>query len=321
MSRAYVHVRGLSVSYLRGGAFLKERFQALRGVSFDIEKNECFALVGESGSGKSTAAKALLGLADIDGGKARIGDFELPGLKGRRMQEFRKEVQVVFQDPYLTLNPRLSVRTLIEEPLVIHGVPRRTRREKVAEVLEKVRLDEALLDRRPSQLSGGQRQRVCIARSLILGPSLLIADEPVSALDLSVQAQIVDLLAELRRQEELTMLFISHDMELVQFIADHVAVMYSGKIVETGPVATVFASPAHPYTRSLLEAVPSRITELGGAIRSERSSPAPAGCSFQANCPAADMKCRYETPPLIMVSPEQRAACYKVNSARHKTHP
>ena len=292
MSRAYVQVRGLTVSYLRGGTFLKERFQALKGVSFDINKEECFALVGESGSGKSTAARALLGLADIDAGKAIIGDFKLPGLSRRRMKDFRKEVQVVFQDPYLSLNPRLSVETLIAEPLAIHGVPRRERRDRVADVLKKVRLEGNHLSRRPSELSGGQRQRVCIARSLILGPRFLIADEPVSALDLSVQAQIIDLLAELRELEGLTMLFISHDMELVRFVTDRVAVMYAGRIVETGPVHELFNAPAHPYTQSLLEAIPSGLAadSLSGTTMGERNSPSDLGCPYQMNCPEADMK-------------------------------
>ena len=262
MSQEYVKVRGLSVSYLRARALRRERFQAVRKVSFEIRHNECFALVGESGSGKSTVARALLGLAKIDEGSARVGPFTVPGLSARQWREFRREVQVVFQDPYLSLNPRLSVGTLIEEPLVIHGVSREERRERVADVVRRVRLEPELLDSRPAQLSGGQRQRVCIARALVLRPRLLIADEPVSALDLSVQASIIDLLAELKEQTGLTLLFISHDMELVQFIADRVGVLYGGRLVEVGHANEVMESPMHPYTRSLLAAVPGRLATV-----------------------------------------------------------
>jgi oligopeptide/dipeptide ABC transporter ATP-binding protein len=313
MRGAYVKVRGLSVSYLRASALRRERFRAVDRVSFDVAHNECFALVGESGSGKSTIARALLGLAQIDSGTATIGTFELPGLPGRRRAEFRREVQVVFQDPYLALNPRLSVGHIIEEPLVIHGVPRPERAERVADVVRRVSLDEAMLTKRPHQLSGGQRQRVCIARALILRPRLLIADEPVSALDLSVQASIIDLLSELKEETGLTLLFVSHDMELVQFIADRVGVLYAGRMVETGPAAEVMANPCHPYTRSLLAAVPSRLaaSDLADADAVPRMPPVAQGCPYQDNCHMVDMKCRFEAPPLVMVNADHRVACPK----------
>lgn len=316
MKTPHVKVRSLTVSYLKGSGLLKERFEAVSKLSFEIERNRCFGLVGESGSGKSTVVKALLGLADIDDGYAQIGKFRLPGLRGQQLRSFRASTQVVFQDPYLSLNPRLSIGRIIEEPLIIHGVPSASRKERVAQVLYKVQLEAALMTARPSQLSGGQRQRVSIARALILQPKFLIADEPVSALDLSVQARIIDLLADLKEQLELTMLFVSHDMELVQFLADEVGVMYAGRLVEVGPPAVVFKNPVHPYTRELISAVPSNLTRSSLSTQHpERKTPRTTGCPFGLNCPDGDMKCRYESPPLIMVSPDHRAACYKALSS------
>ena len=322
MSRDYVKVRGLSVSYLRAGTLRKDRFQALTKVSFEIEHNECFALVGESGSGKSTVARALLGLTRIDEGTARIGSFTVPGLDARQWREFRREVQVVFQDPYLSLNPRLSVGTLIEEPLIIHGVARAERRERVADVVRRVRLEPELLAGRPAQLSGGQRQRVCITRALVLRPRLLIADEPVSALDLSVQASIIDLLAELKEETGLTLLFISHDLELVQFIADRIGVLYGGRLIEVGSAAEVMEDPLHPYTKSLLAAVPGRLTSAVSQAPSAlppRSAPSNTGCPYGTNCSLTDMKCQYSGPPLVMATPTHRVACYKAQAEKPPT--
>jgi oligopeptide transport system ATP-binding protein len=322
MSREYVKVRGLSVSYLRGSSLRKERFQALRKVSFEMAHNECFALVGESGSGKSTVARALLGLAKIDEGSGRIGSFTLPGLTKRQWREFRREVQVVFQDPYLSLNPRLSVGALIEEPLIIHGIPRAERKQRVVDVVRRVRLEPELLPGRPSQLSGGQRQRVCIARALVLRPRLLIADEPVSALDLSVQASIIDLLAELKEETGLTLLFISHDLELVQFIADRIGVLYGGRLVEVGSATEVMDNPLHPYTKSLLAAVPGRLSHTAGqapASLPPREAPSLSGCPYGPNCSLTDMKCQYSGPPLVMATPTHRVACYKALAEKPPT--
>jgi len=311
--KIYVKTRALSVSYLKGGGLFRERFQAVRRVSFDIPQMSCFALVGESGSGKSTVARALLGLADVESGTIRIGDFRLPELPRKQRKAFRREVQVVFQDPFLSLNPRLSVRTQIEEPLIIHRVPRRERAGRVDEVLRKVRLDPDLLKKRPRQLSGGERQRVCIARSLIVNPRFLIADEPVSSLDLSVQARIIDLLTELREEERLTMLFVSHDMELVRYVADHVGVMYGGCVVEEGAAPALFDDPVHPYTRLLLQAVPSRLGRQGfeSLDLPVRREVAHQACVWQHNCAQVDMKCRFEVPPLVTVSSNHRVACHK----------
>jgi oligopeptide/dipeptide ABC transporter ATP-binding protein len=310
-----VRVRSLSVGYPRNGAW-GERVLAVRKISFDIAAGSCFALVGESGSGKSTVVRALLGLLGIASGTVQIGDFSLPDLPRARRAAFRREVQAVFQDPFLSLNPRLSVGTLIEEPLVIHGFPKRERRRRVEEMLERVRLSSDLLRARPSQLSGGQRQRVCIARALILGPRFLLADEPVSSLDLTVQAQIIDLLRELRQQLGLTMLFVSHDLELVQFLADDVGVLYGGRLLEVGPAQELFEQPGHPYTRALLAAVPSRLEPglpdaAGRGSAGQPASMATPGCPYLPNCAMADMRCELDLAPLIMLSPTHRAACFK----------
>lgn len=312
----YVRVRGMNVSYRRNAFPGSPRVPAVRDVSFQINKGECFALVGESGSGKSTIAKALLGLVPMDSGMVRIGRYTFPPLPRRDRKPFRREVQVVFQDPFLALNPRLSVSTLIEEPLAIHGVPRKERPAAVQRVLERVRLDPDCLSRRPSQLSGGQRQRVCIARSLILRPTFLIADEPVSSLDLSVQASIIDLLIDLKEKEGLTLLLVSHDMDLVRFVADRVGVLYAGRLVEIGRPDELFAYPLHPYTASLLQSVPSRLfasaNPLPEQTRLHRLPPALEGCPYRPNCEIADMNCRYRFPPLVTVSPTHSGACSKI---------
>jgi oligopeptide/dipeptide ABC transporter ATP-binding protein len=305
---------------------------AVQKVSFDIEKNRCFALVGESGSGKSSVARAMLGLLPLHAGTVQVGDLQLSGLAPSKEPEFRRTVQAVFQDPLLALNPRLSVGYQVEEPLIIHHVPVAERKQRVDEVLDKVRLASSLMSRRPSQLSGGQRQRVCIARALVLRPSLLIADEPVSALDLSVQARILDLLADLRRSEGLTLLFVSHDMDVVRFIADEVGVMFAGRLLEVAPPAELFSMPAHPYTIRLLASVPSRLLRNGltplddevvapslAGVRNpvppgDRAAPAPTGCPFQPHCAHADLKCTADLPPLVLVSATHRVACFKALS-------
>ena len=315
----FVKVRSMSVSYGEGGLLGRKRFAAVSRVTFDIQKNSCFALVGESGSGKTTVAKALLSLARIDSGSATIGDFRLPGLKGKRLMQFRDEVQAVFQDPYLSLNPRLTVRRQIEEPLIIRGIPTTQRIQRLDQVLQQVRLDTACLNKRPAQLSGGQRQRVCIARSLMPSPGLLIADEPVSALDLSVQGQVIDLLNDLKAQCNLTLLFVSHDVELVQFMADTVGVMYAGRMVELGPANLVLRNPLHPYTQALLAATPGALAATG----LEAGAPPPLnksgiGCPFQPHCGLSDMKCEFQEAPLIMVNPEHRVACYKTAGVAYR---
>jgi oligopeptide transport system ATP-binding protein len=240
------------------GLFRKgRRVAAVDDVSFTIEEGETFGLVGESGSGKTTTGRCMLRLIEPTSGEVRFRGENVLAFSSRRMREARRDMQIVFQDPYSSLNPRMRARQIVEEPLVIHKLgDRQARRDRVAELFGLVGLDPAHLERYPHQFSGGQRQRIGLARAVALHPSFLILDEPVSALDVSVQAQVVNLLMDLQQQLKLTYLFIAHDLRLVEHICTRVAVMYLGKIVEMGPAAALFASPQHAYTRALLSAIP-----------------------------------------------------------------
>ncbi len=230
---------------------------AVDGVSFSIEEGETFGLVGESGSGKTTTGRCILRLIEPTSGSVRFKGEDVLAFSRQRLREARRDMQIVFQDPYSSLNPRMRAGDIVEEPLIIHGVGAKPqRRARVAELFELVGLDPSQLTRYPHQFSGGQRQRIGLARALALNPSLVIADEPVSALDVSVQAQVINLLMDLQGRLKLTYLFIAHDLRLVRHICSRVAVMYLGKIVEMGKTEAIFAAPAHPYTRALLSAIP-----------------------------------------------------------------
>jgi ABC-type oligopeptide transport system ATPase subunit len=254
-----VEVAHLVKRFERGGGLLRRgtAVTAVDDVSFTIEQGETFGLVGESGSGKTTTGRCMLRLIEPTSGSVRFRGEDVLAFSRRRMREARRDMQIVFQDPYSSLNPRMRARQIVEEPLIIHKLgARAARQERVAELFGLVGLDTAHLDRYPHEFSGGQRQRIGLARALALNPSFLILDEPVSALDVSVQAQVVNLLIDLQQRLKLTYLFIAHDLRLVEHICNRVAVMYLGKIVEIGPAAALFETPQHTYTRALLSAIP-----------------------------------------------------------------
>jgi peptide/nickel transport system ATP-binding protein len=281
--------------------------RAVDGVSFAIPKGTTLGLVGESGCGKTTAGRSILRLVEPTGGSVRFAGEDVRGLSGSQLRGLRRRMQIVFQDPYGSLNPRMQVRSILEEGLVIHGMgDAAARRETMVAALERTGLSAAALSRYPHEFSGGQRQRIAIARALVLEPEFVVLDEPISALDVSIQAQVVNLLVELREQLGLTYLFISHDLSVVEYIADEVAVMYLGRIVERGTARELAAAPLHPYTHALFSAVPSveparrrtRIILTGDVPSPSRP---PAGCRFHPRCPLAETVCREVDPPATRV--------------------
>ncbi len=292
-----------------------EAVQAVDGVSFTLERGRTLGLVGESGCGKSTLGRCILRLHDADRGEVRFGGVDLRGLREDELIPYRKRMQVVFQDPYASLNPRQRVGRTLREVLDVHGIDRPAeRRRRVERLLVQVGLSPTDAHKYPGEFSGGQRQRVGIARALAVEPELLIADEPLSALDVSIQAQILQLLLDLRASLGLTMIFISHDLRVVRYLSDEVAVMYLGKIVERAPTAELFARPQHPYTMALLSAVP----EVGGARREmmpiEGEPPSavrvPPGCRFHPRCPWRVDRCLRQSPELKELLPGHSVACH-----------
>jgi oligopeptide transport system ATP-binding protein len=290
--------------------------QAVDDVSFTILKGETFGLVGESGCGKTTAGRAVLRLIEPDSGEIRFDGIDLLKLNPEELRQRRRDMQIVFQDPYASLNPRMKIRTIVGEPFAIHKIAQGADREdRVAELLKVVGLDPSAMDRYPHEFSGGQRQRIGIARALALKPKLIVADEPVSALDVSIQAQITALLADLQKQFGLTYLFISHSIPVVEQLSNRVGVMYLGKLVEVGTAEQVCLQPKHPYTQSLISAVPvpdpmakkERIVLKGDVPTPLRP---PSGCRFHTRCPIAEERCRVEEPPLRMHDDGRLAACH-----------
>jgi oligopeptide/dipeptide ABC transporter ATP-binding protein len=290
-------------------------------VSLTLHDNETIALVGESGSGKTTFGAAMMGLRELSGGVVRWRKRPLPELAGRDKLAFRRDVQAIFQDPYASLNPRHTIRETLLRPLRLHRiVPAREMAGYAEHLLDTVGLRPARLyiDRYPHEFSGGQRQRIAIARALTVKPRILVADEPVSALDVSIRTQILNLFKKLKSELQLSMLFLSHDLGVVRFIADRVAVMYLGKIVELGPVQSVFENPNHPYTRILLTSAPSVRRGTGGATtaslepKGEPPPPTnpPPGCRFHTRCPFAFDRCRVEVPALASVGTSHTSACH-----------
>jgi len=314
-----LEVRGLRKEFPVGGGLFRrsrEQIQVVDGIDLELAAGETLGLVGESGCGKTTTARCILRLIEPSEGEIRLEGTDLRALDGEELRRFRSRMQIVFQDPYGSLNPRLTVAQTLEEPLQVHGVREPDeRRRRVGEILERVGLGREHLRRYPHEFSGGQRQGIGIARALILRPRLVIADEPVSALDVSVQAQILNLLVELQRDLGLSYLLISHDLSVVEHMSHRVAVMYLGRIVEEGPTAQVLADPQHPYTKALLAAVPrveSAAAGRPGPLPGDPPSPRnpPSGCAFHPRCPEAREECRVHRPELIELGSGCRAACW-----------
>jgi len=310
---------GVTKHFSIGGALRpggRQVVHALDGVSLAVARGETLGLVGESGCGKSTLGRCLLRLYDLTSGQIRFEDTDISTMSERRLRPLRPRMQMVFQDPYASLNPRRRVGDLLAEPMRVHtDWDRRRVTGRLHELMELVGLQREHLGRYPHEFSGGQRQRIGIARALALEPALVVADEPVSALDVSVQAQIVNLMMDLQERLSLTYVFIAHDLSVVRQIATRTAVMYLGTVVETGPTEAMFVTPAHPYTDALLSAVPSsdgvarrgRVI-LGGEVPSPLAPP--SGCRFHPRCPRAEARCRVEAPVLRPIDAERTVACH-----------
>jgi len=311
-----IEAQGVSKHFPLRGLFRRGAVRAVQDVSLAIPSGAALGLVGESGSGKSTLGRIMLGLLPPTAGRVIVDGQDLAASSPAAMRQLRRRMQLIFQDPYSSLDPRRRVGAQIEDGLVIHGLERRGR---VAELLEQVGLPPAHAARFPHEFSGGQRQRIAIARALATGPDLLVADEPVSALDVSVQAQVLGLLADLRTRLGLALLFISHDLPVVRSLCDRVAVLYLGRVMEEGTADALFRRPLHPYTQALLSAAPS----LHPGARRERillqgepPSPIapPSGCVFRTRCPLAIAECAAAIPALREIEPGHRAACIRVDS-------
>jgi oligopeptide transport system ATP-binding protein len=320
-----LRVRGLKKHFpITAGIILQRQVGAVKavdGIDFDVFKGETLGMVGESGCGKSTTGRTVLQLYRPTEGSVVFEGQELTELKGEAMRQMRKRMQIIFQDPFASLNPRMTVGNIVAEPLVIHNImKKRERQQYVEQLLERVGLNPFYINRYPHEFSGGQRQRIGIARALALNPTFIVADEPISALDVSIQAQVVNLLEDLQEEFNLTYLFIAHDLSMVRHICDRVAVMYLGKIVELGTTDDVYDNPLHPYTQSLLSAVPVPDPEVEENRRriilaGDVPSPAfpPRGCNFNTRCPVHFSHCFEEPdPPLVEVHPGHWVACHRV---------
>jgi oligopeptide/dipeptide ABC transporter ATP-binding protein len=316
--------KGLSVHYALRGKLIgpKAYVGAVENVDIEIKAGSFFGLVGESGSGKTTLGRAMLRAAPISRGDVLFDDgevsYSLKKLGKKELKDYRKRAQLIFQDPYAALSPRMTVRDIIAEPLEVMGLTKNRAETdaRVREIAAKCRLNVEHLRRFPHAFSGGQRQRISIARALVSGPKFIVADESVAALDVSVQADVLNLLKAIQQEMGLTFLFISHDLSVVAHVCDHVAVMYLGRIVETAPTRALFSSPRHPYTKALLSAIPSldpddrgKAQKLEGEIPSPTNPP--PGCKFQTRCPAAIDRCRVEEPVLETAGVEHKVACHR----------
>ncbi|HZP56886.1 MAG TPA: dipeptide ABC transporter ATP-binding protein [Dehalococcoidia bacterium] len=320
-----LNVQGLKMYFpVTAGLIFQRKIadvKAVDGVSFDVKKGETLGLVGESGCGKSTTGRAILQLYKPTAGSVRFGDTELTKLSGGDLRRMRRKMQMIFQDPYASLNPRMSVGAIIGEPLAIHGLSKgsRARKERIQDLMRVVGLNPYYANRYPHEFSGGQRQRIGIARALAVQPDFIVADEPVSALDVSIQAQIINLLEDLQQQFGLTYLFIAHDLSVVRHISDRVGVMYLGKMMELADRNELYENPLHPYTKALLSAVPvpdPRVEKQRERIILTGDVPSPlrppSGCVFHTRCPIAIEECRQQIPEWRDVGGGHMVACHRV---------